>query len=734
MINKRYRNSVKNAKARPGADCGSDHNPVVINIKTTLKRMKKNKCTRRKWNVSKLESGTIKEKYKIESEKLIDAKDHGENVEEAWGKLKGCLIKTADIVCGKRMHSKKQSWITEEILDKMEERRMWKRNEEKYKSLSKTVKKMCRKAKNDYYNKICNEIESLDRTHNPKLYQKVKQLRPRKLQSVEGVKNKDGKVLFEEKDILERWVEYIGELYSDDRPDICTDTNIIYNTVNISEMEVREIISKLPKGKSTGIDEIPAEFLQSMGIKGIEMMTWIINKCYNTGFQPEDFLKSIFIQLPKVKNTKECAEHRTISLISHAAKILLHIIKRRITPLAEKNMSENQLGFREGRGTRDAICQTRLLAERMISKNRKIFACFIDYKKAFDKVNHSKLIQVLRKYDVPAEEIRLILHLYWSQTAQIRGRSEDSQSFKIEKGVRQGCVLSPVFFNMYSEELINEALQNEAGLVVNGMAINNIRFADDTVLLAGTEEELQRQLDKVNESCTAFGMELNAKKTKVMVMEKQPGTEVTIKLNGIALEQVNKYKYLGTLITADSRCIQEIKRRIGIAKRSFWELKELMKSNVNMKTKKRLLNTYIFSLLTYGCEAWTIGREAARRINAFEIWCYRRILKISWINRTTNKEVFDRIKEKPTLLKKIAKRKSSFFGHIVRSSSRNLFVNILEGFIDGKKSKGRPRRMWIDDIKEWANVREYGQLKRKAQCREQWRSMIGNLRTLEDAT
>ena len=195
-------------------------------------------------------------------------------------------------------------------------------------------------------------------------------------------------------------------------------------------------------------------------------------------------------------------------------------------------------------------------------------------------------------------------------------------------------------------------------------------------MLAGTEEEL-RQLDKVNESCTAFDMELNAKKKKVMVMEKQTGTEVTIKSNGIALEQVNKYKYLGTLITADSRCIQEIKRRIGIAKRPFWELKELMKSNVNMKTKKRLLNRYIFSLLTYCCEAWTIGREAARRINAFEILCYRRILKISWINRTTNKEVFDRIKEKPTLLKKIAKRKSSFFGHIVRSSSRNLFVNIV---------------------------------------------------------
>ena len=83
-------------------------------------------------------------------------------------------------------------------------------------------------------------------------------------------------------------------------------------------------------------------------------------------------------------------------------------------------------------------------------------------------------------------------------------------------------------------------------------------------MLANTEEDLQRQVDKVNESCAAFGMELNAKKTKVMVMDKQPGTKTTIKSNGIALEQVNKYKYLGTLITADARCMQEIKRRIGM--------------------------------------------------------------------------------------------------------------------------------------------------------------------------
>ena len=267
-----------------------------------------------------------------------------------------------------------------------------------------------------------------------------------------------------------------------------------------------------------------------------------------------------------------------------------------------------------------------------------------------------------------------------------------------------------------------------------GMTINNTRFADDTVLLASTEEELHRLLDEINEFCNAYGMELNAKKTKVMVIEKQPGTKIVIKSNGVTLEQVKQYKYLGTLITEDAKCLQEIKRRIGIAKKSFWELKELMKSNINMNTKKRLLKIYIMSLSSYGCEAWTIGKEAARRINAFEAWCYCRMLKVSWINKITNKEIFDRVKEQPNLLKQIAQRKSSFFGHIARIPDQNLFVDILEGFINGKRAQGRPRRMWIDDIKEWTNIKEYGQLKKTAQNRERWRSMIGNLRTYEDAT
>ena len=109
-------------------------------------------------------------------------------------------------------------------------------------------------------------------------------------------------------------------------------------------------------------------------------MTLIINKCFNTRFQPDDFTMSIFIQLPKIDDTKECAEHRASSLISHAAMILLRTLKRKMAPLAEKEWVKISC-FREDRGTRDAICKLRIFGEEMISKNKKIFACFIDQKK-----------------------------------------------------------------------------------------------------------------------------------------------------------------------------------------------------------------------------------------------------------------------------------------------------------------------------------------------------------------
>ena len=494
--------------------------------------------------------------------------------------------------------------------------------------------------------------------------------------------------------------------------------------VHIDSDEVKSIIASLPKKKATGADAIPTELLQYMGNDGINLMTKIINNCYNTGELPEDFLSTTFITIPKVSGTQNCNEHQTISLSSHGSKVLLQVIKSRITPLIENRLGDSQLGFRKGRGTRDGICQLRLMSERLIEKNKKLFVCYIDYKKAFDKIKHVALSKMHAEYNVPNEEIRLISSIYDYQEAQIRINT--SLFRKVE--IKQGCILSPIVFNMYSEEVVNKALENDKGIVINGKGFTNIRYADDTVILADSEQNLQRMLNNIVRVCKDFGMELNDKKTKVMIIEKKPQTRIKIVVNDKQLEQVKDYRYLGTNISEDGRCIKEVKTRIALAKTAFWKHKELLKSNVSMSLKKKMIRSYIWSVVTYGSEAWTINKEIRNNSNAFDCWIYCRVLKIRWTDKVSNKEVLQRMGINMHLMNSIAKQKAAFFGHICRGSSGNDVVTILEGSVEGIRSRGAQRRKWSDDVKDWLNITDYGSLKRTSEDRTAWKVLIDNLR------
>src|SRR3989441_3418674 len=108
-----------------------------------------------------------------------------------------------------------------------------------------------------------------------------------------------------------------------------------------------------------------------MGERGVQIMTRLINKIYQSGYIPEDFRESIFVPIPKVSKAQECGDFRTIALIPHASKVLLHLIKRRITPIIERQLGDSQMGFRKGKGTRDAILQLRMISERIIQMNKE---------------------------------------------------------------------------------------------------------------------------------------------------------------------------------------------------------------------------------------------------------------------------------------------------------------------------------------------------------------------------
>ena len=257
------------------------------------------------------------------------------------------------------------------------------------------------------------------------------------------------------------------------------------------------------------------------------------------------------------------------------------------------------------------------------------------------------------------------------------------------------------------------------GINIGGRNINNLRYADDTVLLTNNENDLQSLVNTVKNNSETNGLDMNVKKTKVMLISKQKGGKTTIETDDYVLEQVETFKYLGQQTTQDGKSDEEVKIRIGMAKSRFISMSETLTSrNISFGLRILLVKCYILSVLLYGSETWTLNANLVHRIEAFEMWIYRRMGRISWTERKTNNEVCRILNVKPSLLNTIQKRKLQYFGHITRHNT--ICKDILEGKIEGKRARGRQRRKWIDDIKDWTKL-PLSECTRMAKNRERWR-------------
>lgn len=203
--------------------------------------------------------------------------------------------------------------------------------------------------------------------------------------------------------------------------------------------------------------------------------------------------------------------------MSHIAKLIIRILMNRVRSRIKPAIGQEQCGFVKDIGTRNAIFMLRILSERAIKTQKYVYLCFIDNAKTFDKVRYKDLLELLSTLGISGKDIRVIKDLYWRQTACIRTENEFSRYTKIEKYKNRKCETRMCLLNLYSEAFLRE-LEVLPGFIIGGHNLKNIRYTDDTVLIADTERKLQNLLQKVAKESEKKG--LSIKKTECMVLSK----------------------------------------------------------------------------------------------------------------------------------------------------------------------------------------------------------------------
>ena len=235
----------------------------------------------------------------------------------------------------------------------------------------------------------------------------------------------------------------------------------------------------------------------------------------------------------------------------------------------------------------------------------------------------------------------LLRNLYAGQEATVRTRHGTTDWFQIGKGVCQDCILSPCLFNLYAEYLMRNTGLEEAqdGIKIAGRNINNLRYADDTTLMAESEEELKSLLMKVKEASEKVGLKLNIQKTKIMAS----GSITSWEIDGKTVEIVSDFIFWGSKITADGDCSHEamkLKDSLLLGRKVMIKLDSIFKSrDITLPTKVRLVKASVFPVVMHGCESWTIKKAEHPRIDAFELWCWRRLLRVPGTARRSNQSI-----------------------------------------------------------------------------------------------
>ena len=405
----------------------------------------------------------------------------------------------------------------------------------------------------------------------------------------------------------------------------------------ISEGEVRQAIRSLKNRKSSGLDEIPAEFLKVSETSITPFLVLFFNHLYENGIFPKEWTKSIIVPLLKKGDPSCPGNYRGVSLLSIVSKVFTHVINKRFYKWAEteNKIPEEQAGFRKKYSTIDHIFTLTSMINKCLysNKRRKLYIAFVDYEKAFDLVDRDRLWTILEKLKASTKLINMLKGMYSCVKSCVRWGAFVTDFFDCPTGVRQGCLLSPLIFSLLISEvaeLVNKKGKHGYQFVPNCREIFLLLFADDIALISTSSAGLQNQINNLEHASDSLGLKVNTQKTKIMVFRK--GGHLSRHENWFykskQLEVVNSYKYLGFTLTTKLSIENSFEASAQRAKGKIVELLRVMWTlgNMNMSIFFKLFDAQVKSMLLYSSEVW--GLTQYKGIESIHLFAIKKFLNV----------------------------------------------------------------------------------------------------------
>jgi len=762
IINGRYRRSLADVRAMRGADAGSDHNLVVGKIKLRLSRHKaRNDSKRTAYNTALLEQKDVRRRFRLELKNRFEALEESivvagdeDNTQRDWEVFTTVYKETAETVLGKKQREHKE-WITTNTWKAIDERRKVKGEincahsdrirdlkQQKYSEKDRNVKKRVRADKRVMINQLADEAEHAAKTNDMgTLYKITKELCKKKRQSVAGVRDKDGKLLIEEDQILQRWKEHFEEVLNVESQNNSEDLEEEIDLSNIevieeistgpfTEEEVKKAMCKLKNNKAAGVDNITGEMLKAGDEISSKKMLHMFENVRRNVKMPDDWKKAMIAKIPKKGDLTKCDNSRGISLLSIPGKVFCRVIMERIRKGVEEKLRGEQAAYRKGHGTAEQIFILRNIVEQSIEWQAPLYINFIDFRKAFDSIVREKLWNILKSYGIPELFVDIIKEMYKGSMSCVINNRQTSEWFPVRTGVRQGCVMSGFLFIIAVDWIMRKTTTGrKTGLRWKFTTmLEDLDYADDIALLSSKHQHMQEKTNRICKNAENIGLQINTDKTKVLRLNCRVTNPIEIK--GKSVEDVDTFTYLGAIINKTGGATEDIKHRLSLARNAFAMLNPVWNSTkYSRKTKIRVFNSNVMSVLLYGAEMWKTNESDITRLETFQRKCLRRILRIFWPMKVTNTELYCRTKTSP-VGEMIKSRRWRWIGHVLRKPQNDNPRVALTWTPEGKRKRGRPRTTWRRSAEAerkelgWQTWNEAGT---DAKDRERWRSMVSSL-------